>query len=235
MYKKLITAFVCFCIATSSTHGITFPGRGTTFQGFLKKISNALTGIFTSKEDKFYATEEGKLYRSKQLTGQRCEHYITKYGIKTIVNLRKPDPEEKWYQDEIAAAQKHNVRHINLTLRVDALPTKEQVTTLLDIFKLAPRPILIHCRGGSDRTGLVSALWILEMKGGTLKEALDQQTTKYGHYRLFHPSMRQFTTIWHELMQKYPNLEKRLQQYDPAHYSQRFDSIWLVPAADPTH
>ena len=59
----------------------------------------------------------------------------------------------------------------------------------LDAVKLidqAPKPILIHCESGADRTGLVSALYRLS-RGQPLAVAEQELSPRYGHFTVFVP------------------------------------------------
>jgi protein tyrosine/serine phosphatase len=48
----------------------------------------------------------------------------------------------------------------------------------------APKPVLIHCQAGSDRTGLVSALYCLTLKGETAAQADWELSVWYGQIPL---------------------------------------------------
>ena len=43
-------------------------------------------------------------------------------------------------------------------------------------------PILIHCKSGADRAGLVSAL-IMLLEGRSVRQAMKQLSWKYGHFK----------------------------------------------------
>jgi protein tyrosine/serine phosphatase len=48
----------------------------------------------------------------------------------------------------------------------------------------APKPILIHCRSGADRTGLASALYLAAIAKTNEKTAEGQMSIFYGHLGL---------------------------------------------------
>ena len=52
----------------------------------------------------------------------------------------------------------------------------------MDILARAEEPILIHCKSGADRTGLVAGLWLL-LQGRPVSEAAAQLTLRHGHIR----------------------------------------------------
>jgi hypothetical protein len=39
----------------------------------------------------------------------------------------------------------------------------------------------VHCKQGSDRSGLVSAIWLHDYEGKSLEEARNQLSLEYGH------------------------------------------------------
>ena len=45
-----------------------------------------------------------------------------------------------------------------------------------------PKPMLVHCKSGSDRTGLAVTLYLHVIKGQPLDEARRALSWKYGHW-----------------------------------------------------
>ncbi len=129
----------------------------------------------------FHTVTTNRAYRCRQLDGQMFKFYINKYGIKSIVNLRGEEKGADWYDDEMEVSSLYNVVHYDLDLPMDKLPKDEDMQTLLDIFKTAPQPVLIHCLGGSDRTGLASTLWKVLMDKEDKKKAAKHMLFFYGH------------------------------------------------------
>jgi protein tyrosine/serine phosphatase len=62
--------------------------------------------------------------------------------------------------------------------------TAEQSTNLIGIMKEAAKPILIHCQGGADRSGLASALYLAAVKKAGRATAERQISIRYGHFSL---------------------------------------------------
>ena len=84
---------------------------------------------------------------------------ITKYGIKTLINLRGSHPDESWWADENTLAEKMGVNFVNIAMSAKTIPSRENLIMLLDAYKNSPRPILIHCQAGVDRTGEAVAVY----------------------------------------------------------------------------
>ena len=55
---------------------------------------------------------------------------------------------------------------------------------IIQTLREAPKPVLIHCKAGSDRTGLISALYCLTLKGETPAQADRELSVWYGHIPL---------------------------------------------------
>jgi protein tyrosine/serine phosphatase len=59
-----------------------------------------------------------------------------------------------------------------------------EVEELLGLLATAETPILIHCRNGADRSGLLSALYVASMGGSEFYSEL-QMSPIYGHLPLW--------------------------------------------------
>ena len=76
---------------------------------------------------------------------------------------------------EKAAAAKLNITHFDVRLSSRNLPTKAALSALIDALENAPKPILIKCSGGQDRTGLAAALYLLLARGAAGLETAERQ------------------------------------------------------------
>lgn len=162
----------------------------------------------------FHTVEEGKLYRSKTLSGPELQEVIAKHNIKMILNLREEDLNARWYREEASIAERNNIPLLTFTLSSSKMPTQEQLQTLHDIAKQTPSPILVHCQAGADRTGLFSAFWKLAIQKKSLNEALQEQTLKKCHMALLFPAMRRTTKKVQTLIEKYGCVSSALDAYN---------------------
>lgn len=124
--------------------------------------------------------EDGKLYRSGQLSGDGLRDAIRRYNIRTIINLqeeaRDPLVRNRWLgskrelQSEIC--QELGVNLITLDGGVldhpgddmgSQPPVIEDFLNILD--EPANYPILFHCKAGLHRTGLLCAVYRMEYEG----------------------------------------------------------------------
>ena len=137
--------------------------------------------LYLNETSNFHPVTAGEAYRSAQLSRSELERHIQEYGLRSILNLRGENPDKEWYRDEISVSKEYNLAHYDIALSAEREPTKEEVEKLMGIFRTAPRPILIHCMGGADRSGLVSAMWKVSIDKETKKEADGQLSIRYGH------------------------------------------------------
>jgi protein tyrosine/serine phosphatase len=140
----------------------------------------------------FHVVEEGKFYRSAQPTADELEDEVKNLGIKTVINLRGAQDGEKWYDDEANTLSKLGVPLINIGFSSPDMQFRDDWVRYLDALKTAPRPILIHCRSGADRTSEASAVYAMEYMHKSNAEALDMMTLRYLHVDYFKPAKRFF-------------------------------------------
>lgn len=146
-------------------------------------------GSWLVATDNFHTVLAGELYRSAQPSSAELSRYGREYGIRTVVNLRGAQPGSPWYEAEIAAAAKLGLEHRDFGISAGAILEPDEADRLIALLSQAPKPILIHCRSGSDRTGLAAALYLAAIAGVEEEEAEEQLSILYGHFSLpFTPS-----------------------------------------------
>jgi len=128
-----------------------------------------------------HAIEPGMAYRSAQLDPILLEQVLDVYGIKTVINLRGAHPGEPWWDAEKDVCDRLGVVLVNIPMSADELPSREALLDLYNTFLDAEYPILIHCRGGADRTGAASAIWRMTVLGEERSTAMQELSICYGH------------------------------------------------------
>jgi len=137
--------------------------------------------LYINEQGNFHAITEGEAYRSAQLDMDEFEYYIKKHNIMSIVNLRGENPAKPWYKEEIAFCDANKIKHYDISLSSSKAPNREDVRKLREIFNNAPRPVLIHCLAGADRSGLVAAMWKVIVDKEPKSEAEKQLSLFFGH------------------------------------------------------
>lgn len=132
----------------------------------------------------FHPVVDGQAYRSAQPKGDDLDRYHQAYGIKTVINLRGQSDGSKWYDEEIAASERLGITHVNFRMSANRELSQDDAKALVQLMDGAEKPILIHCKAGSDRSGLASALYVAAVERGSEKDAEGQISLKYGHISL---------------------------------------------------
>jgi protein tyrosine/serine phosphatase len=68
-------------------------------------------------------------------------------------------------------ARRKGIIHIDVSMSAGKQPDAATVDRLIEVFKTAPKPILVHCEGGADRSGLASAIYELRIARRPASEA----------------------------------------------------------------
>ena len=132
----------------------------------------------------FHTVIAGELYRSAQLEPDQIEAHHASEGIASILNLRGPAPGKDWYDAELAASARLGVTHADFRMSARQVLEPERVQELIALMRRLPKPLLIHCQAGADRSGLASALYLAAIKGRPEAGAGGQISIRYGHFSI---------------------------------------------------
>lgn len=132
----------------------------------------------------FHAVVENQLYRSAQPSAGELADYVHRYGIKTVLNLRGANPDTQWYKEEISASTLLGVTHADFRMSASRDLSAAEATTLERIMRELPKPLLIHCQAGADRSGLAAAIYLSRIEGADAETAGGQISLFYGHIGL---------------------------------------------------
>lgn len=125
--------------------------------GLIRRFYHRLLSVLYNVQP----VDEG-IYRSAQMYGPHVGALLDHYGFRTVVNLRGANPGVWWYETEKRACEERGARLIDVPFNSKRLPRREKLQELLTVFESAPRPILIKCSGGADRTSFVSGFYLLD-------------------------------------------------------------------------
>lgn len=121
-------------------------------------------------------------YRSNHPSPSFIRKLKKKYGIKTIISMRRADKTGQ-YLLEKEACEKEGITLINFPMSSRSLPNKEQILEAKNLLETVEYPILIHCKSGADRAGLMSVFYRHFIIGDPISKAFKQLGMKYGHFR----------------------------------------------------
>lgn len=108
------------------------------------------------------------LYRSAQPTAEGMAN-LKKLGIRTVLDLRSFHSDK----DELAST---GLASESISMKTWH-PEEEDVIRFLKIVSdPAKAPVLMHCRHGADRTGMLCAIYRIVIQGWTREDALREMT-----------------------------------------------------------
>ena len=118
------------------------------------------------------------LYRGAQ-PGKEGIQELKKLGIKTVINLRSDQSDEKMLKDS-------GIVYKAIPMAASD-PKVEDVITFLNIISDSnSAPVFIHCRYGADRTGLMCAVYRIFVQGWSKENAIEEMTKGgYGFHSIW--------------------------------------------------
>lgn len=122
------------------------------------------------------------IYRSAQPQEEEFRSLYSSHDLRSVLNLRK------YHSD------KYKIKNVNrkykTTLQLYEIPlsagsiTEKDLVTLLTVIRDAPKPLLIHCWHGSDRTGCAVAAYRIVFENWQIEDAIRElMTPEYGHHK----------------------------------------------------
>jgi hypothetical protein len=178
----------------------------------------------------FHWVREGEAARSSQAYFGGLKGLMVRHGLTGIVNLRGENSDLSWWRYERRVCQRLGARHIDAMLDSRHLPTKAMLVGLFDAFEAAPRPFLLKCSGGHDRTAFACALWIVHRDGWGAFAAAEEQfdPQHYGHIPKRHQHwLKPFLSFAAEAADGRPVSEWVRAGYDPLRLAQWLDGHGL--------
>ncbi|MBU2582384.1 MAG: protein tyrosine phosphatase [Alphaproteobacteria bacterium] len=118
-------------------------------------------------------------------SAQPAPHHFTalkREGVKTIVNLRGERMcGSFWLEEE--RCRELGLNLINFQVRSRAAPEAELIHRAKALFERIEYPMLMHCKSGADRAGIMSVLYRHFREGVPIEEARNELSLRFGHFR----------------------------------------------------
>lgn len=129
----------------------------------------------------FNTVVPGLIYRSAQPTEESFSEWQQQHKFKSIINLRgheycKDEPEALEFNKY---SKEYNIDTKFIALDSKKLPYPNQVLEIINFIENSEKPLLIHCKHGVDRTGLISAIAVI-LHNQPVEQALLQISLKKG-------------------------------------------------------
>lgn len=132
--------------------------------------------VVSDRLDNWYQLDE-KVYRASQPDRDGFKDAI-KFGIKNVLNLRDNHSDN-------SEAKGLKIKLHRVEMEADDVIEKDLIAAL-KIIKNSDGPILIHCWHGSDRTGLVCAMYRITFQNWSKEEAIDELLNGgYGFHKMY--------------------------------------------------
>ena len=108
------------------------------------------------------------LYRSA-LPDSNAVPALEKLKIGTVINFL-PESDANWLKSS-------NIKQVQLSYRTNHVDDSDVLAALRAIQDAqADGPVLMHCKHGSDRTGLMAAMYRVVVQGWSKEDALNEMT-----------------------------------------------------------
>lgn len=207
-----------------------FVGAGVFLAGALLIIVAFM--LYRFADDNMHRVSED-VFRSRQLTGPEFRRVIRDNNIRTVIRLvGTEDGNRASYEEESAAVSEMGAELVVAKLPTSRLPWRSELARVFEALDQAEAPILVHCQHGSDRTGLVSTIWLHDYLGQPLEQARSQLAFfPYGHVAWGDASaMGRFLDMYAEFEKANPGIS--IKEWVKLHYFEEKDGREIQPWYD---
>jgi protein tyrosine/serine phosphatase len=193
----------------------------------------------------FHWVVPGEAARAAQAWAGGLGPFLRKRGLASVINLRGRNDDLSWWRKETEVAEKLGLAHLDAMLDSRKLPTRAMLVELIAAFDAAPRPFMLKCSGGQDRTSFAAALYLIH-RGGW--DAFDQAAAQYARFPYLHfPKrhqrwLRHFLDFAHDEAKNMPLSAWIANHYEPEKlktwldakgFGDSYAGIFTVPTRSP--
>lgn len=125
------------------------------------------------------------VWRANQPSQSQLRQYFQRLGLKSVVNLRGA-PDQGFYLFETEVCRELDLTLHDIALSARRAPSRDVLIEVLDLLQTMQKPVLIHCKSGADRTGLIAAIYLLTVENRPLAEARRHLSFRYLHVKASH-------------------------------------------------
>ena len=193
----------------------------------------------------FHWIVPGEAARGAQAWAGFWGPFLRNRQIRSIINLRGENADLGWWRNETQMARHNGIAHLDAMLDSRKLPTRALLVRLFEAFDEAPRPFMLKCSGGQDRTSLAAALYLLHRDGWGAMDTAEAQFARlpYLHFpKKFQRWLAQFPRFAQDSAKGKPIAQWVREEYAPEKLKAWLDArgmgdsyagIFLVPTRSP--
>ena len=129
-----------------------------------------------------YSVVDEKLHRSSHPSYSTLKKAAS-LGITQVISLRHPGKISYQLLEEIWT-DRLGLKFISYSMSASDISDPSTYLNILDQINNNRGKTLIHCKSGADRSGLVSALYLLNQSVPQIQKSLQMLNWKFGHFGL---------------------------------------------------
>lgn len=173
-----------------------------------------------------HVNNDAGFVRSAEMDGPALASAIKQNGIRSVLRLVGTEgTDAASYQEEAAVCESLGVKHFVAKMAASRLPYRSELRRVFEVLENIDsdpklQPVLIHCSAGSDRTGLVSVIWMHDYKGAPYDQARRQLGwDKYMHVPFGEAGeMTDFLSMYEDFLKANPRQRMPIQHWVKLHY-----------------
>ncbi|TVR80808.1 MAG: protein tyrosine phosphatase [Rhodospirillales bacterium] len=169
-------------------------------------------------------------WRSAQ-PSPRHLRWARRSGIRTILNLRGRRETCGSYLLEREACQQLGLTMVDFPVRSRQPLDRETLLAAAELFPTLRHPVLMHCKSGADRAGLMATLYLHLHEGVPMRLAMRQLSLRYGHIKHAKTGVIDFffeSYLADQRERGLSFLDWVADVYDPVDVLTRFRDNWLA-------
>ncbi len=147
----------------------------------------------SDKQFNFHIVND-RIWRSAQPSIESID-VMKKHGLKTIINLRGSEENHLW---ESRICDSLGIQYFHMPMDGREVPDTADLNNILRIIENQQnQPVMYHCLGGKDRTGIVTAIYRLKNSDVSFEE-VHKEMLMYGYNEEEFPQLSEFAKTWRE-------------------------------------